>query len=164
MLRERWDQFNVDLGRWRKRSEEKKRLERLELPGSGANPHAAGSGWQSAWNASLSVDSNALKAAINCDPAEYATWVEETDSGFWKDARPINCITWHEALAFCIWDGARLPSEAEWNYAAAAGSEQRVYPWSEPPTSTTIDPFHAVYGPGFAHIRNVGGTSLLGDG
>jgi len=55
----------------------------------------------------------------------------------------MNCIDWYVSLAFCIWDGGRLPTEAEWNYAAAAGSEQRQYPWGA--TVPTADASLAVY-------------------
>jgi formylglycine-generating enzyme required for sulfatase activity len=52
-------------------------------------------------------------------------------------------MDWYEAYAFCIWDGGFLPTDAEWNYAAAGGAQQRAYPWSNPPTSLTIDPSYA---------------------
>ena len=39
-------------------------------------------------------------------------------------------LTWFEALAFCIWDGGRLPTAAEYNLAwVGDGTEQRIYPW-----------------------------------
>jgi formylglycine-generating enzyme required for sulfatase activity len=59
---------------------------------------------------------------------------------------PINCVSWYMAQAFCIWDGGRLPTQAEWNFVAAGGNEQRVYPWSVPPTNPVISDSYAVYG------------------
>jgi formylglycine-generating enzyme required for sulfatase activity len=69
------------------------------------------------WNTALTT---------NCYAPYQATWT--MDAGPNEDL-PINCLTWYQAYAFCIWDGGFLPSEAELEYAAAGGSEQREYPW-----------------------------------
>ncbi|TPV94301.1 MAG: hypothetical protein B7733_15900 [Myxococcales bacterium FL481] len=52
---------------------------------------------------------------------------------------PINCVTWQQADAYCRFRGWRLPSNAEWGYAAA-GPEQRPYPWGNAaPDRTTAN-------------------------
>lgn len=45
-----------------------------------------------------------------------------------RDNHPMNCVDWNQASNFCAWRGARLPTEAEWEFAAK-GTDGRKYPW-----------------------------------
>jgi formylglycine-generating enzyme required for sulfatase activity len=124
------DKYEVTVGRFRNflSHYDAWRAAHYPAPGAGANPHVGDSGWQSAWDSELSPSASELEARIiACNELPFsALRVVDPPN---EPALAMNCVNWYEAAAFCAWDGARLPSELEWEYAATGGDQMLPYPW-----------------------------------
>jgi formylglycine-generating enzyme required for sulfatase activity len=132
----RLDKYEVTVGRFR---QFKAAWEGGWRPSAGAGKHThlnGGSGlasegvpstYEQGWDPEWDVGVAPTDRNLGCH-AVYATWTPAPGA---NETKPINCVSWYDSYAFCIWDAGFLPSHAEWRYAAAGGAEQRRYPWGE---------------------------------
>ncbi|MGA3119949.1 MAG: formylglycine-generating enzyme family protein [Polyangiaceae bacterium] len=144
------------------------------LANSGS-PGSFETGWDAAnWDSEIPTGPSG-SGVWDCnltDCLSSSTWTNPAGT---QENLPITCVDWYEAYAFCIWDGGFLPSEAEWEYVAAGGSQQREYPWGStgPGTGNEYAIYGCYYGDGDAGTPAGGctgtsiapvGTAVLGAG
>jgi sulfatase modifying factor 1 len=132
------DKFEVTVGRFRTflAAYDDWRTSGNPEAGAGAHPSNPGSGWvhDPTWEVELAGNAAVMRVGLKCN-ATQQTWTDEP--GF-NELKPINCVSWYEAFAFCAWDEGRLPSEAEWQYAAVGGAQARTFAWGNTPLGPTF--------------------------
>ena len=103
-------------------------------------------GWQSVWNTDSKLLPQSRQKLENVLTTKGQTF-DEPELG----QMPVRGVNWYLAFAFCIWDGGRLPTEAEWAFAAFGGDQERTYPWQDgEAASVTSD--NACYSPDQGHL------------
>jgi len=131
--------------------------------GNGLTTGASAEDYEPGWRSTDNLQVAPTVANLDCQSG-FSTWSNAANL-------PINCVNWFEAYAFCIWDGGFLPSEAEWELAAAGGSQQLEYPWGATAPGTSNE--YAIYGCHFpsgsttcSGVTNIApvGTATLGAG
>ena len=119
-------------------------LQWMPVNGSGAFKYKSAEGaprnervthfWLAQTETTVAQYRQCVDAAACTEPeSTYNAAISFGDQNNWgapgRDAHPVNGVDWKQARAFCTWAGGRLPTEAEWEWAAQSGAKRSDYPW-----------------------------------